>query len=173
MEENSESEIPKAPETPLTADVPAPRPAGRWALAALRIFIAARMIGAGLSKFAASGTVYDENGVPSVVRCYSFENYQGVPADFAEKLLSDPLFPPALVEYFSLSLGPSLAGMGLCVLLGVKLKWALMILALFLAGMTFGLVLISPDAQPPAFDLLAVAFALYLTEKIEKEKKSL
>ncbi|MCR5183542.1 MAG: hypothetical protein K6B46_02435 [Opitutales bacterium] len=165
--QTAEKNLPSSP-----AAVPAAksqrRSRGKWALFALRLFIAARMIGIGLSKFVAQETVYDENGVPATVRRYAFENYQGVPADFLEKLATDPLFPQWLLEYFSLLLGPMLVGMGACVLLGAKLKWSLLILALLLAAMTFGLALVSPDAPAPVFDLLAIAAAFYLTEKTEK-----
>lgn len=169
MEENTEKNSEKKQEVV----APRKRIVGRWALFALRLFIAVRMFGIGLAKFVAIETIYDENGVPAMARNYAFENYQGVPADFVAKLVTDPLFPPWAIHWFSQMLGPMIIGMGLCVLLGVKLKWSLTILALIFAGLIFGLSLIVPDAQPPIFDLLAIVIALYLTEKIEKEKENL
>lgn len=137
----------------------------------LRAWIGSAALASGLAKFSHSEKVFEENSetgemTAHIVRSYSLDSYNGIPAKEFERLLGDALFPEWLLHAFYYAIGPVLIFLGATLLLGLATRTSLFVLGLIFAALTFGLSLIDPSGSAGILGIyvLAIAGALALAD---------
>lgn len=135
----------------------------------LRLWLGFSAIGSGLAKFATAEKVFEENPetgemTARIVRTYSPDFYNGIPAREFERLLGDTLFPEWILQAFYYAVGPALILLGSALVIGFATRTSLFLLGLIFVALTFGLSLIDSSGTPGTLGiyLLAIVAALLL-----------
>lgn len=98
----------------------------------LRLFLGLRAFLSGLEKFESGGT-------------YSFENYGKTMGRIASGITGASFLPSWATKAFALPLGYIFLALGIMLLLGIKTRLALILLALVWVGLGFGLMAVQSD----------------------------
>ncbi|MBI4626800.1 MAG: DoxX family membrane protein [Verrucomicrobia bacterium] len=93
----------------------------------LRLFLGLRTLLAGIEKFESKGT-------------YSFENYYANMGKMAQGITGASFMPLWMTRTFAHSIGYALVILGVALLLGVKIRTALILTGLIYVGLSFGLM---------------------------------
>ena len=147
---------------------------GNWdftfAFLALRFWLGARALFAGIQKYGAYRSVAQPlidpaTGQPDAsgvmvnvnVKSYALANYAGIPAALKDKFAHDPLLPMFALVAFDRVLGPALILAGIMLLIGLGTRLSLIVQALLFVALTIGLVLID---QPDGVAYLGIHIGL-------------
>ncbi|MDQ8180977.1 DoxX family membrane protein [Pelagicoccus sp. SDUM812005] len=125
-----------------------------WAFISFRLFLGLLMLTAGLGKFK------NQDGA------YSFDAYYGGVVTWIVSAFEKTALPGFLVSLYAYSIGYVEILLGALLLLGVKTKWALALIALTLVSLAFGQMLLGTQESGAtvnqiAIYLLVTAAALY------------
>lgn len=137
----------------------------------LRLWIGFSALASGLAKFVRTEKVFEENPdtgemTARVLRSYSFDAYNGIPAREFERFLGDPLFPECVLQAFYYAIGPVLILSGASLIIGFATRISLVLLGLIFVALSFGLSLIDPSGSAGILGIyiLAIACALLFAD---------
>jgi len=141
-----------------------------FAFLALRFWLGARSLFAGIQKFGAYKSVAQPlidpaTGQPDAsgvmvnvnVKSYALANYAGIPTALKDKFAHDPLLLKFALVAFDRVLGPTLIVAGIMLLIGLGTRLSLIVQALLFVALTIGLVLID---QPDGVAYLGIHIGL-------------
>jgi thiosulfate dehydrogenase [quinone] large subunit len=141
-----------------------------FAFLALRLWLGARSLFAGIEKFAvyrsvAQPLIDPATGQPDAsgvmvnvnIKSYALANYAGIPAALKDKFAHDPLLPKFALVAFDRMLGPAFILTGIMLLIGLGTRLSLLAQALLFVVLTVGLVLID---QPDGVAYLGIHIGL-------------
>ena len=125
-----------------------------WAFLVLRLWLAARALATGLTKFGGTNEAGEKT--------YGFQYYSAIPDAMKEAFAAQPLLPDFLTKPFYAVLGYALIGLGLMLLVGLGTRISLVLMGVLYTALTFGLILLGADDGISwlAVHIILVALAL-------------